>query len=262
MEYPSYSSQWRPRVSRASCFSGSCEEAPWEESPAADHPHILVVDDDPALVFVLRDALAVAGYESESAADGSQAVMKAATRQFALILLDVRLPEQDGLSVCQRLREAGVDTPVIMMTGVTDCSERVRGLRIGADDCLTKPFDVHELLARIQALLRRNRVPAEDMPSECRVGRTVVDLVHGTATRDGLRESLSGKELHLLRYLVKHRGCVVSRKQLLSTVWGYRTYNTRTLDMHIATIRRKLEQFPHRPQHILTARGQGYLFHE
>jgi DNA-binding response OmpR family regulator len=220
---------------------------------------ILIVEDDPNIALVLHDALAAEGYTTEHAADGRHALQSALSRVFDLTLLDVGLPDKDGFSVCDELRRQGLHMPILMLTARDASGDKVRGLRMGADDYVTKPFDVPELLARIQALLRRTQ-SSPAVLIEYRFGDIFVDFYRGRATKAERAIDLTTKELVLLRYLIARRGLVVSREELLSEVWGYQSTNTRTVDVHIATLRQKLEKHPHDPRHILTIRGGGYQF--
>jgi len=218
---------------------------------------ILIVEDDPNLAFALSDALASQGYFVETAGEGSAAIEKATACAFDLVLLDVLLPGQDGFTVCRELRERGINTAILMLTGRVETIDKVRGLDAGADDYLTKPFDVRELLARIQALLRRTR---QRPLMRFQFGTIVVDFLEGRVFREGRRVDLASKELHLLRYLISRRGVILTREELLTEVWGYQSTNTRTLDVHVATLRQKLEIDPERPRYIVTVRHSGYMF--
>ncbi|MBL8241839.1 MAG: response regulator transcription factor [Bryobacterales bacterium] len=221
---------------------------------------ILIVEDDPNVALVLEDALSAEGYTTEHASDGRHAVESALARAFDLTLLDVGLPDKDGFAVCDELRRQGVQMPILLLTARTAPDDKVRGLRMGADDYVTKPFHVPELLARIQALLRRTQHTQAAILIEYRFGDVFVDFYRGRATKAGRPVELTTKELVLLRYLIARRGLVVSREELLTEVWGYHSTNTRTVDVHIATLRQKLEDHPHAPLHVLTVRGGGYQF--
>jgi two-component system alkaline phosphatase synthesis response regulator PhoP len=220
---------------------------------------ILIVEDDPNMTLVLQDALSAEGYATEHAADGHHAVQTALAGSFDLALLDVGLPGKDGFAVCDELRRSGLHMPILLLTARTAPDDKVHGLRTGADDYVTKPFHVPELLARIQALLRRTqRNPV--ILVEYRFGDVFVDFYRGRVMKGGRRVELTMKELVLLRYLIARRGTVVSREELLSEVWGYQSTNTRTVDVHVATLRQKLETHPHEPKHVMTVRGEGYQF--
>lgn len=223
---------------------------------------LLIVEDDPNLVMVLTDALRAEGYEVESFSDGETAVERAVNTGFDLALLDVSLPGLTGFEICGRLRRMGVHTPILMVTGRAGLEDKVRGFDSGADDYLTKPFDARELLARIRALLRRAEAQRIQGLWEYRFDETYVEFFGGTVIRKGARISLSAKELQLLRYLITRKGAPVSRDELLTKVWGYQGAVTRTVDVHIASLRQKLEDNPHQPRHILTARRSGYVFQD
>lgn len=215
---------------------------------------------EPGLAQGLKDLVVAAGYCAETARDGLSAIQFAKAANFDLILLDVGPPEVDGISVCGTLRESGVNTPIVVLSGNSDVSQKIKALEIGADDFLGKPFVREELLARIAALLRRYRVTKRFALAQFQVGTVQVDFLTSTVTRSGVPISFSAKELQLLRYLVERRNCVVSRECLLKDVWGYLSTDTRTVDVHIATIRQKLEQDPQQPRHIITLRRKGYMF--
>jgi two-component system alkaline phosphatase synthesis response regulator PhoP len=221
---------------------------------------ILLVEDEPGLVLALSDLLAGEGYEVESATDGITAVSRATAEPFDLIVLDVMLPGKNGFDVCRELREQGNDAAVLMLTARTQVMDRVAGLKIGADDYLTKPFEPPELLARIEALLRRVKQTRTSV-LRFTFGDAEVDFDKGEVLKGGVPVSLAGKELELLRYLVDHRGNVVSRDELLEAVWEYQPgVSSRTVDVHIAWLRQKLEDNPQAPTHIHTVRGVGYRF--
>jgi two-component system alkaline phosphatase synthesis response regulator PhoP len=220
---------------------------------------LLVVEDEPALVMTLTDRLQAEGYEVESSADGDSALARAVQRPFDLILLDVMLPGLSGFEVCRRLRQSGIQTPILMLTARGQVADRVAGLQLGADDYLVKPFDMAELVARLQALLRRAAIPAASAVHE--FGPIRVDLRSAEVTRHGEPVPLSAREFELLRYLLEHRGALISREQLLQDVWGYQpALSTRTVDVHMAWLRQKLEDNPKNPRHLLTVRGLGYKF--
>jgi two-component system, OmpR family, alkaline phosphatase synthesis response regulator PhoP len=219
---------------------------------------ILLVEDEPGLVLTLSDRLEAEGYTVETRQDGDAGLEAALTGGFDLIILDWMLPRKTGLDVLQALREPGIATPVLMLTARGQVSDKVSGLRTGADDYLTKPFDMAELLARIDALLRR--APAAPV-ERYQFGAIYVDMRRTNVTRDGQPLALSAKEFQLLRYFIDHRGDTISREELLTDVWGYDAMpSTRTVDVHVAWLRQKLEENPKEPQLILTVRGLGYKF--
>ncbi len=224
-------------------------------------PRILLVEDEPGLVLTLADRLASEGYDVESASDGEEGLAKASSGGYDLIILDVMLPRLGGFEVCRRLRQAGVDTPILMLTARTQVVDKVVGLKTGADDYVTKPFDMMELLARVEALLRRAPARTPKAAESYRFGPVEVDFRRAEVVRDGRPVALSAREYALLRYLIEHRGAALSREELLEKVWGYEPgTTTRTVDVHIAWLRQKLEDNPKYPQFILTVRGLGYKF--
>jgi len=222
---------------------------------------ILLVEDEPGLVLTLADLLASEGYEVDTAADGPSGLAKAEEGAYRLIILDVMLPGKSGLEVCRALRRQGVDTAILMLTAKTQVHDRVAGLKNGADDYLTKPFHPSELLARVEALMRRLHKEKLMPVHRFEFGNIEVDFERSEVRKDRAPLSLAGKELQLLRYLVDRRGKVVSRDELLTNVWEYQTgISTRTVDVHVAWLRQKLEKNPQNPRHILTVRGSGYRF--
>ena len=221
---------------------------------------ILLVEDEAGLRLTLQDRLRSEGYAVETAADGQQGLEKALQGQFSLILLDLMLPKKSGFDVCGELRQAGVATPVLMLTARGQTMDKVLGLKIGADDYLTKPFEMAELLARVEALLRRSAASTR-VSSAYSFGAVRVDFRSTEVHRDGGVLTLSAKEFQLLRYFIEHSGETLSREKLLHEVWGYQsTPSTRTVDVHVAWLRQKLEDDPRRPRWILTVHGMGYKF--
>ena len=222
---------------------------------------ILVVEDEPGLVITLRDRLRSEGYGVETARDGKEALERTRQDYFDLIILDIMLPGRNGLDVCRDLRSSGINTPILMLTARSQTVDKVLGLRTGADDYMTKPFDMLELLARIEALFRRALSVASSSPTVCRFGPVRVDLERTEVLRDGKPVALSAMEFQLLRYLIAHRGITLSRAELLKEVWGYSGRpTTRTVDVHVAWLRQKLENDPKQPQFIRTVHGLGYKF--
>ncbi len=222
---------------------------------------ILLVEDEPGLVLTLTDRLQSEGYAVESARDGESGLERASSENFDLIILDVMLPRKNGFDVCRDLRQRGVNTPTIMLTARGQVTEKVVGLKLGADDYLTKPFEMIELLARIEALLRRAAAASLSSPGVYQFGNVRVDLRRAEVTRDGEAVELSAKEFQLLRYFIEHRAATLSRDELLNEVWGYNAVpSTRTVDVHVAWLRQKLEAHPRHPQFILTVHGLGYKF--
>lgn len=225
------------------------------------NPRILLVEDEPGLVLTLSDLLSAEGYDVETAGDGPSGLARAQKEQFDLILLDVMLPGKNGFEVCKELRQGGKDVAVLMLTARTQVIDRVLGLKLGADDYVAKPFEPSELLARIEALLRRVNKHNLSPVSRFEFGDVSVNFDTGEVLKGGQAVSLAGKELQLLRYLVEHRGNVVSRDDLLTDVWEYQSsVNSRTVDVHVAWLRQKLEDNPQVPKHFHTVRGVGYRF--
>jgi two-component system, OmpR family, alkaline phosphatase synthesis response regulator PhoP len=225
------------------------------------HSRILLIEDEPGLVVTISDLLAAEGYEVESASDGESGLARASTGDFDAVILDIMLPGKNGLEICRELRQRGIDTPVLMLTARTQVIDRVVGLKLGADDYLTKPFDPAELLARMEALLRRvhkeNRMPVQTFA----FGDVEIDFKRAHVAKNGRPVSLAGKELQLLRYLIDNRERVVPRDELMKKVWEYASdVSSRTIDTHVAWLRQKLEDNPQMPQHIQTIRGTGYRF--
>jgi two-component system alkaline phosphatase synthesis response regulator PhoP len=222
---------------------------------------ILLVEDEESLVLTLTDRLVSEGFVVESVTDGDSAVERGVRAAFDLILLDVALPGKNGFDVCRDLRQRGIQTPILMLTARGQVIDRVLGLKLGADDYLTKPFDMMELLARIEALFRRSRASSSPSTDAYLFGNVRIDFRRAEAFRNEQPVELSGLELKLLRYFVEHRGSLLSRDELLEKVWGYGVMpTTRTVDVHVASLRQKLESNPARPEHIVTVHGMGYKF--
>jgi two-component system alkaline phosphatase synthesis response regulator PhoP len=220
-----------------------------------------MVEDEPGLVLTLSDLLRAEGYVVEAFREGPPAVARAAVEDFDVILLDVMLPGMSGFDVCRELRKAGNDAGILILTAKGQLADKVEGLQTGADDYLTKPFEVPELLARIEALVRRVRKNGRAEVEQFRFGDISGNFKKGEVYRNGVRVMLATKELELLRYLVEHRDAVVSRDELLEGVWQYQPgVSSRTIDVHIAWLRHKLEGNPGVPRFIHTVRGVGYRF--
>jgi two-component system alkaline phosphatase synthesis response regulator PhoP len=222
---------------------------------------ILLIEDEPGLRLTLRDRLRKEGYRVESASDGVAGFNQAAGGGFDLIILDLMLPKKSGFDVCRDLRQSGLNTPVLMLTARDQMVDKVIGLKIGADDYVTKPFEMMELLARVEALLRRASKQATETPIVYQFGSIRVDFRKTEVTRQDKVINLSAKEFQLLCYFIENRDTTLSREKLLQKVWGY-TYTpyTRTVDVHIAWLRQKLEDDPKQPQWIVTVHGLGYRF--
>jgi two-component system alkaline phosphatase synthesis response regulator PhoP len=224
---------------------------------------LLLVEDEPGLIMTLTDRLLAEGYEVESATDAPTGLETASTGTFDAILLDVMLPGGNGLDVCRTLRQRGVQTPILMLTAKGQVVDRVVGLKLGADDYLVKPFEMAELLARVEALLRRSGTTstATFTGEAFRFGDISVDFRRAEVIKAGQTLDLSAREFKLLKYFVEHRGAALSRDELLNEVWGYNAMpSTRTVDVHVAWLRQKLEDNPRHPQYIITVHGLGYKF--
>ncbi len=221
---------------------------------------ILLVEDEPGLVLTLRDRLTKEGYDVEASADGESGLERAAREAFDLVLLDVMLPRLNGFDVLRELRKRAIDMPVIMLTAKGQVVDKVVGLKLGADDYVTKPFEMVELLARIEAKLRR--APATVQPADgYQFGDVRVDFRRAEVTKDGTPLELSAREFQLLKYFIEHRGATLTREELLNEVWGYNAMpSTRTVDVHVAWLRQKIEPNHRHPQYILTVHGMGYKF--
>ena len=219
---------------------------------------ILVIEDDPAMIAGLKDNLEIEGYRIMTATNVRQGRVAALQGKPDLIVLDLMLPDGDGVSLCRELRAQGLQQPIIMLTARGEEMDKVLGFESGADDYIVKPFGLRELLARIHAQLRRHS-GAEQMLGPVAVGMAVVDFRRHQLNRDGVLQEVSAKELELLRYLVLHRGEVVSRETLLAEVWGHqREVATRTVDNFIVRLRKKLEADPADPHYLITVHGSGY----
>jgi two-component system alkaline phosphatase synthesis response regulator PhoP len=223
--------------------------------------HILLVEDEPGLRLTVSDLLASEGHSVETAVDGPTGLLKGANRELDLIILDVMLPGKNGVEVLKELRKQGCDTAILMLTAKGRVMDRVVGLKLGADDYLAKPFDPSELLARVEALLRRVTKKGRVGVARFEFNRVEADFESGEVKKNGELVSLAAKELQLLRYLIDRRGVVVTREDLLRHVWEYNSdVSSRTIDVHVAWLRQKLEDNPQSPKFIQTVRGVGYRF--
>jgi DNA-binding response OmpR family regulator len=219
---------------------------------------VLIVEDDPGIALGLEEDLTLEGYRVEVASDGETAVRRAREGQFDIILLDVMLPRKDGFQVCRELRRGGVHTPIILLTARTQEAEKVLGLQLGADDYVTKPFSPLELLARIQAVLRRAAgVPAAET---YRFGDVDVDFARCELRRGGKLVEVTPVEFKLLAAFIRNRGRVLSRQQLLDQVWADATCGDRVVDTHVSNLRKKIEEKPAAPRYLASVRGMGYRF--
>ena len=234
------------------------------EIPATANPgahRILLVEDEPSLRLTLTDRLSSEGYRVETAGDGETGLERAGEGVFDLVILDVMLPRKNGLDVCRDIRQQGLQMPILMLTAKGQVVDKVVGLKLGADDYLTKPFDMMELMARVESLLRRARTPIVSAGGGYAFGSVRVDFRRAEVICEDHEIELSALEFKLLGHFIEHRGEVLSRERLLDEVWGYSaTPYTRTVDVHVASLRQKLEPRPGKPQFILTVHGQGYKF--
>jgi DNA-binding response OmpR family regulator len=219
---------------------------------------ILVVEDEPGIALGLEEDLTLEGYQVEVVADGETAARRAREGAFDLILLDVMLPRKDGFQICRELRRAGIQTPIILLTAKAQETEKVLGLQLGADDYVTKPFSPMELLARIQAVLRRASGPA--VPEIFQFGDMEVDFARCELRRKGRPVEITAVEFKLLAEFVRRRGRVLSREQLLDQVWSDATCGDRVVDTHVSNLRKKIEKNPAEPEFLLSVRGMGYRF--
>lgn len=222
---------------------------------------VLLVEDEEGLILTLTDRLRSEGFEVSSAKDGEQGLALALSASFDLIILDVMLPKKNGFDVCRDLRQKQIETPVLMLTAKGETIDKVLGLKLGADDYLTKPFEVMELLARVEALLRRAPKTQAASPDSFRFGTVSIDFKRAEVRKENETVELSAMEFKLLQFLIENRGAVHSRDKLLDEVWGYDAMpSTRTVDVHVAWLRQKLEENPKYPQFIQTVHGLGYKF--
>ena len=226
---------------------------------------ILIVEDEPELCLTLGDRLRSEGHTVEFANDGDAGLDKALTVPFDLIILDIMLPHRSGLDVCTDIRSAGILTPIVLLTARSQTVEKVVGLRLGADDYVTKPFDTLELMARIEALLRRHAGTTGTSPAKpqeiYQFKSLVLNVKRTEVTLDGKAIALTAREFRLLHYFVEHAEVTLSREELLREVWGHNSGTfTRTVDMHVSSLRQKLELTPQKPSMIITIPGFGYRF--
>ena len=222
---------------------------------------ILIIEDQEDLVKGLILNLEDEGYEVDYALDGKEGLGKALKEKPDLILLDIMLPGMNGLEICKELRQNKMDIPIVMLTAKGDEIDKVIGLEIGADDYISKPFSIRELLARVKAHLRRENRGGESVPGVVQLETLKIDFGQFKIIRKGKEIDLTSLEVDVLRYLIGHDGKVVSRDDLLDKIWGYEKYpTTRTIDNHILKLRKKIEIDPNHPRHILTVYGGGYRF--
>ena len=222
-------------------------------------PHILIVEDDPEMVRGLKDNLEFEHNEVDVARDGESGLKKISEGAYDLIILDIMLPKLSGLDVCKRVREQGITTPIIMLTARSEEIDKVLGLELGADDYVTKPFGVRELLARVKALLRRTESLTTAPSERMTLGALDMDFAAYTAIRKGEPLALTPKEFEIMKHLWHHRNKTVTRDELLTQVWGYdESISTRTVDNFILKLRQKIEEDPANPKYIITIHGIGY----
>ena len=225
---------------------------------------ILIVEDDASIALGLEGALEDEGYETRVARTGPDGLQLALEYHPDLLILDLMLPGMSGLEICKRLRDKGKITPVIVLTAKTEENDKILGLELGADDYVTKPFSVRELLARVRAHLRREEItPAESngASGKYRFGEVVIDFKRHEVFKDGQLRELTNREFKLLEYFIRHPGELLSRDRLLHEIWGYEVFpSTRTVDNHILRLRKHIEPDPENPRFIKTVRGAGYLF--
>jgi len=222
---------------------------------------ILIIEDEEDLVKGLRLNLKDEGYQVAWASDGEQGIDRVFKEKPDLILLDIMLPKKDGLEICRELREKKITIPIIMLTAKGEEIDKVVGLEIGADDYITKPFSVRELLARIKAHLRREERDTRSIPDVFTSGDVEIDFNHLKVKRKDRERDLTSLEAEILKYFISRPGEVVKRDDLLDKIWGYERFpTTRTIDNHILKLRKKIEEDPSRPRHILSVYGEGYRF--
>jgi len=222
---------------------------------------ILIIEDEEDLVKGLKMNLADEGYEIDYSLNGNEGLKKALKIKPDLILLDIMLPGMDGLEVCKELRRNNTDVPILILTAKGEEIDKVVGLEMGADDYISKPFSIRELLARIKAHLRRENRTHHAVARAVQLGSVKIDFDHYKVIRDSNETDLTSLEVDVLRYLIGQQGRVVSRNDLLDKIWGYEKYpTTRTIDNHILKLRKKIENDPNHPEHILTVYGGGYRF--
>ncbi len=224
---------------------------------------VLIIEDEAGLLLTISDRLRAEEYEVDTANDGIKGLKKALTNSYSLILLDIMLPGKNGFDVCRDLRIKNINTPILMLTARGDVTDKVVGLKLGADDYLTKPFEMIELLARIEALIRRERgvSVSGDSLADFSFSDIKVDFRSAEVYKDGQNIEMSAQEFKLLSYLIENRGAAISRIELLNQVWEYNSMpSTRTVDVHIAWLRQKLETNPKHPKFIVTVHKLGYKF--
>jgi two-component system alkaline phosphatase synthesis response regulator PhoP len=232
-----------------------------ERTSVALNKKILLIEDEPELVLTLQDRLQCEDYSVEVAQNGEEGLERAKCDYFDLIILDVMLPGKSGLDICRDLRQQSITVPILMLSARSQTIDKVLGLKVGADDYITKPFDMLELLARIEAHLRRAPSRTGEPRAIYQFGPIRVDFRRTEVFRHGSPVALSAREYQLIKYFIEHRGATLSRRELLKEVWGYSGVpSTRTVDVHVFSLRQKLESDPRNPQFIQTEVGLGYKF--
>ena len=222
---------------------------------------ILIIEDEEDLVKGLKLNLVGEGYEVTWAYDGQEGIRKAMEESPDLIILDIMLPKMDGLEVCREIRQKKMNIPIIMLTAKGEEVDKVVGLEVGADDYITKPFSIRELLARVKAHLRREKREGKKIPEVYSFGAVELDFIHFKVRRKGKEVDLTSLEAEILKYFIAHRGEVVTREALLDKIWGYEKFpTTRTIDNHILKLRKKIEGDPSHPKYIFSVYGAGYRF--
>ncbi|MBC8231526.1 response regulator transcription factor [bacterium] len=221
---------------------------------------ILIIEDEESILMALEDDLGIEGYEVTGVKDGPKGLSMAQEKRYDLIILDIMLPRMDGFEVCKQLRQAGVGTPILMLTAKSQEIDKVLGLELGADDYVTKPFSPRELLARVKAILRRVKRTEEEIDVYS-FGNVEIDFKKYEVNKGGQPVYLTALEFSLLHFLIKHKEQVVNRLTILDEVWEDDVYVLpRTVDTHVANLRKKIEEDPANPKHIINVRGVGYKF--
>jgi len=220
---------------------------------------ILVIEDDVELLEGLKDNLEDDGYDVITAKDGQQGIVEAARNHPDAVILDLMMPKLNGFDVCRTLRARGCAAPILILTARGQDSDKIKGFELGADDYLTKPFSIHELLARLRAIIRRSAGPSTDVRT-FKFGDVEVDFTGQQLRKQNRTSTLSHLEIEVLRYFVTHQGQVIRREDLLTAIWGYRAFTTRAVDNLVGRLRSKIEDTPHQPRHILSIYGIGYKF--
>jgi two-component system alkaline phosphatase synthesis response regulator PhoP len=222
---------------------------------------ILIIEDEQDLIKGLKMNLSDEGFDVDWAFNGKEGLRKAIEEVPDLIILDIMLPEMDGLEVCRKIRQKNIGIPIIMLTAKGEEIDKVVGLEIGADDYMTKPFSIRELLARIKAQLRHNERNEKAVPKDYSFGDIEIDFAQFKVRRKGKELNFTSIEMEVIKYFISHRGEVISRNDLLDKIWGYESFpTTRTIDNHILKLRKKIEEDPSHPKYILSVYGGGYRF--